>query len=153
MEQNQEMYWKNQVQVDTVVDQQILYKMKINLKDKNIKWLIIRGSGILLFVAIIAFGYFNTLMITRGVKLTASIDKTGSSPLVYIKGNAKNATYLALNGREIFIDKDGAFTEPVALLPGLSVVTLEAQDKFGKNAEKKFEIVYNENNQVALINK
>jgi hypothetical protein len=63
-----------------------------------------------------------------------------------------NAIYLSLNGREIYIDKDGTFTEPVALLPGLSVVTLDAQDKFGKTFEKKFEVVYEETTKVAIVN-
>lgn len=81
----------------------------------------------------------------RGVQIAASIDRTDTSPLIQIKGNAKNATYLSLNGREIFIDKDGSFTEQVSLLSGLSVVTIDAQDKFGKVSEKKFEVMYQKN--------
>ena len=81
------------------------------------------------------------------------LNKENDSSMVFIKGNAKNAIYLSLNGREIFIEKDGAFTEPIALLPGFGVVTLTAQDKFGKTAEKKFEIVYEESaGSVALGN-
>jgi hypothetical protein len=37
------------------------------------------------------------------------------------------------------------------LSPGISVVTLSAVDKFGKTSEKKFEVVYKEDNQVALV--
>lgn len=98
----------------------------------------------MLFGIIGTFTYDKMSFLIKGVKIEASIDKEGDSSMVFIKGNAKNAIYLSLNGREIFIEKDGAFREPIALLPGFGVVTLTAQDKFGKSAEKKFEVVYEE---------
>lgn len=91
--------------------------------------------------------------IFKGVQIEANINRDNSS-IAEIKGNAKNATHISLNGREIFIDKEGSFTEPIALLPGFSVMTLEAQDKFGNRAEKKFEVVYKgESPTVALLGK
>lgn len=89
--------------------------------------------------------------IFRGVKITASINKSEVSPLVKVLGKAKNATYISLNGREIFIDKDGNFTENIALLPGLSVITLSAEDKFGHVDEKKLEVKYQESTGVVAI--
>jgi hypothetical protein len=89
--------------------------------------------------------------IFRGVKITASINKSEVSPLVKVLGKAKNATYISLNGREIFIDKDGNFTENIALLPGLSVITLSAEDKFGHVDEKKLEVMYQESTGVVAI--
>ncbi len=108
------------------------------------KWWVGMMSCIVLFVAIGMFSYLKMGFLWKGVQITASIDRENTSPLIYIKGKAKNATYLSLNGREIFIDKNGAFNEPVTLLPGLSVVTIDAEDKFGKSAEKKFEVIYQE---------
>lgn len=102
------------------------------------------GLCIMLFGIIGTFTYDKMSFLIKGVKIEASIDQEHNSSMVSIKGNAKNAIYLSLNGREIFIEKDGAFTEPIALLPGFGVVTLTAQDKFGKTAEKKFEVVYEE---------
>lgn len=87
----------------------------------------------------------------RGVKISALIDKSDISPLVKVIGNAKNATYISLNGREIFIDKEGNFSENVALLPGLSVITLSAEDKFGHMDEKKLEVMYQETTGVVAI--
>jgi hypothetical protein len=123
------------------------------LKHKNAKWWIGAGSFILLFAGIGTFAYMKMDFILKGVQIEAVIDHTNTaSSLIQIKGNAKNAVYLSLNGREIFIDENGMFTEPVVLLPGLGVVTLEAQDKFGKSSEKKFEIVYaDESPTVALV--
>ena len=78
----------------------------------------------------------------EGVQIKATIENNGGSPLAVVSGKAENATYLSLNGREIFIDKDGSFKESIALIPGFSVVTLDANDKFGNNKEKKFQIMY-----------
>lgn len=114
------------------------------MQRKNIKSWIGIGLCIMLFGIIGTFTYDKMSFLIKGVKIEASIDKEGDSSMVFIKGNAKNAIYLSLNGREIFIEKDGAFREPIALLPGFGVVTLTAQDKFGKSAEKKFEVVYEE---------
>jgi hypothetical protein len=117
--------------------------MKI-AKNKNVKWWVGTVLCTALFLAIGLFSYYKMDFLWKGVQITASIDRDDTSPLIEIKGNAKNATYLSLNGREIFINKEGEFSEKVALLPGLSVVTIDAQDKFGKSAEKKFEVMYEE---------
>lgn len=121
------------------------------IKSKNIKWWIGLVSCTMLFVFIGGFAFMKMEFIFKGVQIEANINRDNSS-IAEIKGNAKNATHISLNGREIFINKEGFFTEPIALLPGFSVMTLEAQDKFGNRAEKKFEVVYKENSQVALLN-
>lgn len=109
------------------------------------KWWVGITSCIALFAIITVFSYEKMYFLFKGVKIEATIEQKDTSPLVIVKGVAAKATYIALNGREIFIDKDGNFSEVVAILPGFSVITLNAKDKFGKTAEKKFEIVTGEN--------
>ena len=116
--------------------------MKI-LKNKNITWWIGVGSCIMLFTIIGVFSYMKMDFVIHGVQISASIKKDGTSPLVEVIGKAPNATYISLNGREIYIDTDGSFDEKVALIPGLSVMTLNAEDKFGNQREKKLEVMYN----------
>lgn len=123
-----------------------------NLNKKNMKWWVSRVSISMLFLLIGIFAYMKMDFIVHGVEIFANVENTESPSIVQIKGNAKNAVYISLNGREIYIDKDGSFTEPVALLPGLSVVTLDAQDKFGKSSEKKFEVMYKESTGIAVAN-
>ena len=108
------------------------------------KWWLGTISYMMLFLVIGTFSYMKMDFLWKGVQIVATIEHTEHSPLIQIKGNAKNATYISLNGREIFIGPDGTFIEPVALLPGLSVLTLNAQDKFGKTTEKKMELMYKE---------
>jgi len=116
-----------------------------NIKNKNMKWWVGIISCISLFLIIMVFGYEKMLFVFEGVKIKATIENNDGSSLSVVSGQAPKATYITLNGREIFIDKNGNFSESIAVLPGFSVVTLQAKDKFGKTAEKKFEIVKKEN--------
>lgn len=116
-----------------------------DLKEKNIKWWIGTGSCLLLFVFIGIFVYAKMNFIWRGVQIVAELERTEDSKVVTIKGTAEKAVLLTINGREIFIDQDGNFKEVVSPLPGYSVITLFAKDKFGKTAEKKFELYTNDN--------
>ncbi len=104
------------------------------------KWWVGIISCTSLFAIIFVFSYEKMCFVWKGVEIKATIEESDSS-LATVKGVADKATHLTLNGREIFIDKDGNFSESIAVLPGFSVVTLNAHDKFGKTSEKKFEIV------------
>ena len=116
--------------------------MKLQIiKSKNMKWWIGIISCVALFAVIMIFGYEKMSFILKGVEIQATLEQNPQSSLAVIKGNAMKATYLSLNGREIFIDKEGNFSESISMLPGFSIVTLDARDKFGKTAEKKFEVV------------
>lgn len=121
------------------------------IKNKNIKWWIGRLSCLTLFAIIIIFGYEKMSFIVNGVEIKATLEKKENSSLVVIKGTAEKATYITLNGREIFIDKNGNFSEIISILPGFSIITLNARDKFGKTAEKKFEIIREKSAEVVAF--
>lgn len=112
-----------------------------NIKKKSIKWWIGIVSCISLFAVIGIFGYDKMLFIFKGVRINANLEKNFDSSIAHIIGKAPKATYLTLNGREIFIDKEGNFSEDILILPGFSVITLDAKDKFGNKAQKEFKIV------------
>jgi hypothetical protein len=111
------------------------------IRNRNMKWWIGIMSCITLFAVIAVFSYEKMCFVWRGVEIEATIERKENSSLAEIRGKAEKANYIALNGREIFIDKEGNFSETISILPGFSVVTIDAKDKFGKQAEKKFEIV------------
>ena len=69
---------------------------------------------------------------------------TYSQTLIEISGRAKNASYLNLNNRPIFTDKDGYFKEKLLLFPGYNIIKLDAQDKFKHYTEKKLELILKE---------
>jgi hypothetical protein len=116
------------------------------VKNKNIKWWVGVVSFLFLFLVIGIFGYNKMIFVFRGIVIEASIEQKETGTNIYeIKGLAPKASYITLNGREIFINKEGHFSEPIAILPGFSIITINARDKFGKIKEKKFEIVREEN--------
>jgi len=122
-----------------------------NIKNKNIKWWLGLTSCMLLFLFIGVFAYFKMSFILNGVQIQARIEHNDGTSLAIVTGNADNAVHLSLNGREIFIDKDGSFKEPIILIPGFSVITINATDKFGKNKEKKFQVVYKEGSPLVAM--
>ena len=98
------------------------------IKNKNLKWWLGVTSCVILFSTIGIFAYMKMSFLFKGVQIVAKIERSDNTTLAKVSGVAKNATYISLNGREIFIDKDGSFSEPIALIPGFSVVTIDATD-------------------------
>lgn len=124
--------------------------MKKNLKDKNLKFWIRLGLGGGLALTLLIFGFINMRAIITGLHINAEISDNNLSEITQITGDARNATFLSLNGREIFIDKEGRFKEDISLPAGYSVITLFAEDKLGETVEKKIEVYKKEKSVVAL---
>lgn len=108
-------------------------------------------AGLLIFFALILFyGFFRSSDLIFGVKIRDVNIKDGATiteSIYEITGNAKNATNLTLNGREISIDQAGNFDETVALLLGYNVINIKAQDKFGHTDEKNYKLIYNKSHE------
>lgn len=99
------------------------------------------------FTFIILFSFFRSFDLIFGVKIKeVSIEEINGTKvvdnIVNVKGRAKNATSLKLNGREISIDKAGYFNETIALLSGYNIITIEAQDKFKHTDIKNYQLIY-----------
>jgi hypothetical protein len=103
------------------------------------------------FLFILVFILFNSKSLILGVKiknvkfgdnLPAQSGMKVDNSILEITGIAKNAIKLSLNGREISIDQKGNFDETITLFPGYNVVNIKAQDKFGNNDEKNYQLIY-----------
>jgi hypothetical protein len=112
-----------------------------NIRNKNMKWWVGIISCFSLFLIIGIFSYGKMIFVFKSIQIEATISQKTDSSLIDIKGFAPKAVNLSLNGREIFINKEGQFSESMAILPGFSIITIKAVDKFGKVSEKKFQIV------------
>ena len=113
--------------------------MKYSLKF----WLKI-GLLTILFVVILVYSYYKTKDLFRGIKLTTigiEDGKTVSNSLLELQGKARNAVYLSVNDREIFINTEGVFNDSLILSPGYNIITIKAQDKFGKEKEEVFRVI------------
>ncbi len=105
------------------------------------------GSLSLLFLIIIAYSIFQASKIIIGPTITIFSPENGrtfSQSLIEVEGVAKNISYLNLNGRAIFTDKNGHFNEKFLLSPGYNVIKLDARDKFKNYTEKTLEVVLKE---------
>ena len=99
----------------------------------------------ILFLFIILYAFFRSKDLIFGVKIKNVNIVDGSkvtNNIMNITGTARNATDLALNGREISVDQQGNFNETIALLSGYNVISIRAQDKFGNIDEKDYKLIY-----------
>jgi len=99
------------------------------------------------FLLIVIYAFFRSQDLIFGVKIKNVNITDGekfTNSIVEIKGNAKNAINLSLNGREISIDKSGNFNETIALLSGYNIINITAKDKFGYVDEKNYKLIYGE---------
>ncbi len=65
-----------------------------------------------------------------------------SVQMTEISGTAHNVSGLTLNGRAIFTDEAGQFREFVVLERGYTIMTLRAEDRYGRSAEIVQPLVY-----------
>ena len=100
-------------------------------------------SGLFLFIII--YSVFQTSAISKGVALNINNIKDGQifdGEIVTLVGTAMHAVHLSVNGKEIAIDEENAFSEELVLSDGYNIITLEAEDKFGKVTKESFRVLY-----------
>ena len=101
----------------------------------------------LLGLFIVAYSLFQAWKLLSGPIIEVYTPQNGATynqTLIEIDGRAKNISYLNLNDRPIFTDKDGKFSEKLLLSPGLNIIKLDARDKFKTYTEKKLQIILKE---------
>lgn len=99
-----------------------------------------------LLACILGYTYFQMQSLVTGPIITVLEPQNGAvvtSSHIEIKGTTKNISSINLNDRLIFIDESGAFKEKLLLSPGYNIITLRAEDKFGRNTKDTLELVYN----------
>ena len=98
-----------------------------------------------LVIVILIYAYFEARSMLYGPQIVIGSDKviTVEEKLIEIQGTVKNVVEISLNGRTIFIDDTGHFSEQLLLANGLNHFTLEARDKFNRKTQEKLEVVYN----------
>ena len=98
---------------------------------------------VLVFMAV--YGFLQSRNILEWPRISVSSPKAGATvdkSAATISGTAKNISYLSLDDRPIYVDKDGNFSEAIALLPGYNILSVKGTDKFGKKTEKTLELVF-----------
>ena len=97
-----------------------------------------------IFLLVGGYAFFRTKDLLAGPKITIISPENGASLTVsatLIRGTAKNISSLSLDDRPIYVDDKGNFSEIMALSPGYNILSLKAEDKFGKKKEVALELV------------
>ena len=101
---------------------------------------------LVLFLLLGSYSLFQARFLILGPNISIISPKDGAridSPVVLVEGVAKNIAYISLDDRPIFIDPKGNFSEKLIAPSGLSIITMRARDRFGRQTEKTIRVVYN----------
>lgn len=107
--------------------------------------------GVFLFLVVVV-GYifikFTTFLFAPEIVLESLSSETiiVNSPEVPIGGRVENTHSLTLNGRQVYIGKNGRFEDVVRLQDGMNIISFEAKNIFGRSTEVIARIVYIKNN-------
>ncbi len=112
--------------------------------------------GTLLALVILGYTAFELKDVASGPNLVIDYPRNGarvSAGLISVKGTVRRVSDLEINGSKLFTDLQGRFTKDILLSDGYNVIEVRAQDKFGRQVEKKIELVAQDSahgNPVAL---
>ena len=102
------------------------------------QWLFI-GFLLLIFL----YSLFQARFLILGPQIKIIYPKNGtivSTGLILVEGTAKNVSWISLDDRQIFTNEQGYWKEKLILSSGVSIITIKARDRFGRNSEKSVEI-------------
>jgi hypothetical protein len=101
--------------------------------------------GFLIIIALYALFQARFIILGPTLSLISPLDGyVASSSLITVVGRARNATFISLDDRPIFLDEHGNFKETILAPKGLSTIIVKARDRFGRETEKTLRIVVNE---------
>jgi hypothetical protein len=109
------------------------------------------GFNIRLFIIIISvlllvsYGIFNARNLIIGPEIeiySPAKDITTEQNVVTIKGKVENVSFISLNEKPIFVDKEGLFEEKLLLSTGSNIIEIRARDRFKKEILKTIKIYY-----------
>ncbi len=111
--------------------------MKTDFSPK--RWLLF--SLFLLFILYVLF-QARFLILGPQVWITSPADgETVASPVVTVSGRAKNIAWISLNGRQIFTNEEGFWSEKLLVSRGMSIMTAQVRDRFGREREESVRVI------------
>jgi hypothetical protein len=100
----------------------------------------------ILIVFLIGYFLFEARFLILGPQITIDSPRDGevvNDRVVTITGRAQNAAWVSLNGRQIFTDEEGHWSEKLIVSEGLSIMTVSVRDRFGRTREETVRIILN----------
>lgn len=98
---------------------------------------------IFFFLIIIFYGLYEAQGLLFGPTINVSTETTiVHDSYVKIEGRAERIVALKMNGKDIPVTEDGAFSEPFLLAKGDNRIALEAKDTYGRVTSRFVDIRY-----------
>lgn len=104
--------------------------------------MLVRSLISLVLVILAGYGMFEAAPLLRGPVLTLT-----SAPYAYaddgfyaIEGSASHAESVTLNGGPLLIDEEGRFSRLMLLPSGGAILTVTAEDRFGRTVTKRLSV-------------
>lgn len=111
------------------------------------KKLIIFGT-LTLLIAILIYAFFNARLLLAGPQIIVKSPENGltfDTPFIEIVGEAKNTSFISMNGNTIYVNEKGEFREQLLLPPGTSIIRIDARDRFERSTEETLWYTYEGN--------
>ena len=102
-------------------------------------------AAIAFFVLLAIYALFQARFLILGPLVYIDRPANGelaSENVIMVEGRAQNIAYISMNGRPIFIDSDGKWSEKYVVSNGVNIIKIEAKDRFGRRTEKEVTVVY-----------
>lgn len=111
--------------------------MRVEIKPKY-------GILTALFVLLIVYSLYQARFLILGPQIWIDNPQDGrtvESSLVVAEGRSSNIAWISLNDRQIFTDEEGRWSEKLIVSSGISIMTVKARDRFGREVQKSVQIV------------
>ena len=96
------------------------------------------------FLLVGGYAIFQARFIILGPRLSVYSPANGahlSNNVVTLSGRAQNVSSLSLDDQIIYTDQNGNWSDKLIAPDGLSIMTLQAKDRFGRETQKQIEIL------------
>lgn len=103
------------------------------------------AAGVLAALLLFSYLYFQSYDLIRGPFIEVYEPADGATLTeqpVTLSGQAKNVSLLLLNDHPLPTSEDGFFEEQLLLSHGYTIITLYAEDRFGRTITKTLNLVH-----------
>ena len=98
---------------------------------------------VIVAIIIIAYATWRSLNYAKGPRIDISEPANGATindTSITIKGRVERADHLFLNSNPLSVDEQGDFTDTLIIFPGTNIITLVAQDQFGRSTQTELDL-------------
>ncbi len=103
------------------------------------------GSTAIVLLLILGYAYARVESFVQGPRITIITPQNGETIPVrhyQIEGIIERAAYITLNGRQIYTDESGKFSEEVLFAEHLNIFEIVATDRFERKTKEVLQIIY-----------